>query len=629
MMTRTNLRRLKWIAILVPAAAVGIFEQLRHTIFVGFLHGPGGNLLTVAIAVAAIFIFAHVVFGLLGRMQSSLLERNEELSTLNRVIAAVGRSLEVDQILEVGLDGILRALGREQGMAWFWEEENKKLVLKAQRGIPASLAQKVAQLKEGQPILRALARTDGNLTIVDAGLDMAFPPRLIVVPLRAKGKLLGAIAVDRGESTNPAPLKGELLSSMASHVAMAIDNAKLFQETARRQQEAQALYNVALEVSTLMDIGQILDSVVAKAQELLGVDLVALALQEDDHEMVTRAARGFRSDPVKVTRQKPWSLLSQKAAFWGQVVTEHCTDPAQAAEDLDSIARVEGTISHIAAPLKVGQQVVGVLHGANRRFHSFSQHEIELFSSLANQAAIAVENARLYSQVQNLAVLEERDRLAREMHDGLAQVLGYLSLKAASAQELLAAQQSEGLRAELRQMEKAAQEAYVDVREAILGLRSSVVLGGGLVRTLTEYLHKFTSQSGIKAELTTSPDGNPQLPPATEVQLIRIIQEALTNVRKHARAKRVWVRLEIKVPRAKIEVEDDGQGFDLPEVLRQEGHHFGLHTMKERAESVGGQLHIDTKPGQGTKVRINLPIGGKEGVYEPSADSLGRRPHPL
>ncbi|MDP2727579.1 MAG: GAF domain-containing protein, partial [Dehalococcoidia bacterium] len=428
------------------------------------------------------------------------------------------------------------------------------------------------------------------------------PPRFVIIPLRAKDKLLGAIAI-LDEGKDPAPLNLELLASIAGHVSMVIDNAKLFQETLKRHQQAQALYQLGMEVSTLLDLDTVLVSVVEKAQELLDADLVALALWDDQaQEMVTRASRGFRTDPARQTRQRLWQDLNRRVVLAGEPVQE----AYHQVEEPDSIVRVEGDIAHLAVPLKAGKKVIGVLHGAYRRHHTFPQEDIELFASLANQAAIAVENTGLYAQVQNLAVLEERDRLAREMHDSLAQVLGFISVKAAATQDLLETKRVAQARHELRQIEKASQEAYVDVREAILGLRASVVLGGGLSRTLKEYLHKFSSQNSIKAELISNQEKNPNLTPAIEVQLIRIIQEALTNVRKHAMARRVWVRLQANDGEAEIQIEDDGQGFDLSQVLQREGR-YGLHTMQERAESVGGKLTIETAPGQGTKVIISLP----------------------
>ena len=629
-----SLRRLKWIAVIVPTIMVGVFENVRHSYFLDTLHGPIGNFVTMGIDFLLILLFTEVIFGIISRMQSNLVKRNQELSIINTMVAGVSQSFESDQILSLGITAGLQALRARLGVAWTWDESLGSLNLRAHRDMPAKMVQGFVRLGKEPSFLASLAKTEGSAAMKLPPMDLAAErsSRLVVLPLRAKGKLLGVIAIV-DESSDPTPLDVELLNSIAGHVSMAIDNAELFRETLRRQQQTQALYQLGMDVSTLLDLEKVLDSVVEKAEELLGLELVALSLW-DDHaqEMVTRCARGFRTDPTRQTRQRIWQELSRQVMAGGQPVQS--TYQAEA-EEQDSIVRVEGNIAHLAVPLKAVNRIIGVLHGAYRHPHVFSQEDMELLTSLANQAAIAVENTALYTQVQSLAVLEERDRLSREMHDSLAQVLGFLSMKASAAHDLLAAKHFSLARQELRQIEKAADEAYLDVREAILGLRTSVVLGGGLIRALKEYLHKFSSQSGIKAELVFAQGKNPHLAPATEIQIIRIIQEALTNVRKHALAKRVWVRLKAVEDEGEIQIEDDGQGFDLLQVLQREGR-YGLDTMRERAESVGASLAIDTSPGQGTRVVISLPLrqvnpqlGRREGRHEPAPDSLGGRSHPL
>ncbi len=633
-MSIDSLRRLKWFAIIVPAVVVGVFETLRHTYFVDTLHGPVGNFVTMGLDVAGIALFTQIIFGFIARMQSSLLKRNQELSIINTLVAGASRSLEVEQILDLGLNAGLRVLDARQGVGWTWNERLQELEVGAQSGLPAKMLHGFERLGKESTLISSSVGREGPLVMKMPPMDLAAErySRLVVLPLRTKGKMLGALAVV-DESQDPEPLDGDLLRSIAGHVSMALDNAQLLRETLRRHQQTEALYQLGVDISTLLDLDKVLESVVGKAQELLDLDLVALALWDDQaQEMVTRSTRGFRTDPLKQARQRVWQDLGRQVFSAGQPVqhTYHADE-----EDLDSIVRVEGNVSHLAVPMKAGNKVIGVLHGAYRYSRASSAEDVELFSSLANQAAIAVENTALYAQVQNLAVLEERDRLAREMHDSLAQVLGFLSMKASTAHDLLAAKHYSLARLELRQIEKAADEAYLDVREAILGLRTSVVLGGGLLRALKEYILKFASQSGIKAEMVFAPGKNPHLPPGTEVQIIRIIQEALTNVRKHAMAGHVWVRLKAMDETAEIQIEDDGQGFDLAQVLQREGR-YGLHTMTERAQGVGGSLAIETKSGQGTRIVISLPLrqgnpqpGRREGRHEPAQDSLGGRSHPF
>jgi signal transduction histidine kinase len=237
----------------------------------------------------------------------------------------------------------------------------------------------------------------------------------------------------------------------------------------------------------------------------------------------------------------------------------------------------------------------------------FTAAETDLLTGLATQAAIAIENARLYEEVRSLATLEERERIAREMHDGLAQALGLLHMKLRRAQENPASGDSPHIADTLQEMTAITDRAYEEVRQSIFGLRTMVSRGLGLIPTLTEFLHEFSAQNGIAVELQVA-EGRPiHLSPGSEVQLVRIIQEALANVRKHAEAGQAWVCLQRRDPWVRVTIQDDGRGFEPSTPGSSDGHHFGLQTMRERAEGLGGKLEIDTAPGRGTRIVATLP----------------------
>ena len=223
------------------------------------------------------------------------------------------------------------------------------------------------------------------------------------------------------------------------------------------------------------------------------------------------------------------------------------------------------------------------------------------------QQEIGRQNEQLMEDQRRMAVLEERERLAGEMHDSLAQVLGYVHLKAQTTKRALACQDVTKAEEELEDIASLAHEAYKDVREAILGLRETVSPAGGIAGTLAQYLQKFSRQAGIKAELEVQGDEAPQLSPEAEVQLVRVIQEALTNVRKHANADKAWVRIRRHNGEVNINIEDNGQGFD-PALVRANGQRFGVRIMRERVETVGGRFEIESSPSCGTKVQIYLPV---------------------
>jgi PAS domain S-box-containing protein len=211
---------------------------------------------------------------------------------------------------------------------------------------------------------------------------------------------------------------------------------------------------------------------------------------------------------------------------------------------------------------------------------------------------------RLQEQIENMAIQAERERLGRELHDGLGQVLGFIGIKSAAISELLKQNRIAEAQHAIGELERVTQTAYADVREAILGLRSTVAPGVGLEPTLHEYLHRYQREWNIAVEMIVAPDASTHFVPTAEIQLLRIIQEALTNVRQHAHAQHVQVRVERAQDEICVTIVDDGCGFD-PHQSRHE--HFGLQTMRERADSFGGRLEIVSAPNQGTRVQVFLP----------------------
>ena len=211
----------------------------------------------------------------------------------------------------------------------------------------------------------------------------------------------------------------------------------------------------------------------------------------------------------------------------------------------------------------------------------------------------------LQDRLNSAAVSEERLRIAQEMHDGLAQVLAYVNTKAQVVREHLRKNRTEDATKHLDQLASAAREVYTDVRESIIGLRSAATPGRSTADSLRDYVANWETESGIVCRLHLESDL--ELPPGPELQVLRIVQEALANVRKHSRARHADVRVEQAGHCVRITVEDDGVGFSPAALGRSELPRFGLSTMRERAESVGGSFQLDAAPGTGTRVTIEVP----------------------
>jgi len=421
------------------------------------------------------------------------------------------------------------------------------------------------------------------------------------VPLRAQNQLLGVMKLLAGENSHLADEDSErLLAAMGSQIAVAIQASHLFQDVLRRSKEAQALYEIGLaQRETFGDISKILRSIVDQAREILGGETVALCL-----------ARG-NGGGLKLA-----SMSGPEEAFHRSVVQMPLNSLGPAPQDFPPLDLdvpcsniVEHhRVSHLSAPLLAGTTVIGGLCVSSQSPQCFSERHRELLASLADMAAIAISNARLLESERRVAVLEERERLAREMHDSLAQVLGYLHLQALAANRSLSRQDQGKASEELNDMASIAHEAYLDVREAILGLRQTVSPAMDVFDNLKDYVQRFSRQSGIEVELTVADEDElPEFSPEVEVQLVRVIQEALTNVRKHAHAATACIWIGQENGETCIRIEDDGQGFDPALVRGSAGSQFGVRIMTERIEKVGGRFEIESSRGSGTKVRIHLP----------------------
>lgn len=218
--------------------------------------------------------------------------------------------------------------------------------------------------------------------------------------------------------------------------------------------------------------------------------------------------------------------------------------------------------------------------------------------------------ARLLEQERVVATLQERERLARELHDSVGQVLGYLSMQAQTAGKRL--RDGDDAKAEelLTRLASVAQHAHADVRESILALRAASSDDWAFLPTLRHYLKDFQAQYGVTTELTADGVSDDTVPPHAGVQVLRVIQEAMTNARRHGRATTIAIEVERGEDDVLVTVTDDGGGFD-PTTLKANGDgHFGLGFMRERMTQIAGDVTIDSRPGAGTRVRLTAPLGG-------------------
>jgi two-component system, NarL family, nitrate/nitrite sensor histidine kinase NarX len=263
--------------------------------------------------------------------------------------------------------------------------------------------------------------------------------------------------------------------------------------------------------------------------------------------------------------------------------------------------------SLVAVPLLAGIEAIGTMQLASPEAHAWSQTELRWLAAVGKQIGLIVHHAQLVERLRDQSVLQERTRLGREIHDGLAQVAGTLALQIKVSLDSLETEGIEPARSKLREAGQTAQILYDEVRGTLFDLRAVITPDAGFLKTFRAYLKEYQLRSGIQAHLIVEDEQLLELPATVLIQLTRILQESLVNVRKHAQARHVWVSFERDAGQTRITLMDDGIGFGPDLQSGQTNAGFGLQIMRERAESIGGSIQFETQAGGGAQVVILLP----------------------
>lgn len=375
-------------------------------------------------------------------------------------------------------------------------------------------------------------------------------------------------------------------------------------KVAQRTQELTAAFAVSQEIVAQLDLEQILHSVTARACALLQARVGLLCLLTADGRALELAASSGQPDITLGLRQAlHWELARQVVENGQPLLTQSTCAACCALRQVDP--------GHtIIAPLQAGANPLGALCLVRDQVAPFDADQIRSLMLLANAAAIAITNARLAVAARQAAAQSaactERAQLAAELHDHLAQTLGFLNLKSDQLQTALEAGNFTTSAAELQQIKSAITDAYTQVRTLLTGLRRPPSDAANLAEKLADCVAGLRTATGPTIDLVLADQAALALPLATQTQVLHIIREALTNGLRHAQAQHIYVGVECRGEIACFTVEDDGCGFDPDAAIGD--HHLGLMIMRTRAERSGGQLQIDSAPGAGTKLYLRLPL---------------------
>jgi signal transduction histidine kinase/uncharacterized protein YigA (DUF484 family) len=431
---------------------------------------------------------------------------------------------------------------------------------------------------------------------VKEGTDM--PKSWLGVPIFDGDQVTGIMSVQNLERENAFDESDvQLLQMFAASMSIALENARLFSNIQRRAEQFRVLSEVSQHTISLTTVEELLKNIAQLVKESFNYLHVGIGFVEQDY-VVSKVEIGAFEETYRGIH------IPMGHGIWGKVAQSGQSLLSTHVEDIDDHGHmvVAGIRCHVCVPLKVKDKVIGVISAASDQINGLDKSDETILQTVANQASVAIENVRLHEQAKLIAVLEERQRLGRELHDSVTQSLYGINLFAEAASGQLAAGRLDPARGYLGDIQKTAQESLAEMRLLIYELRPPILERDGLVAALQNRLYSVENRAGIK--FTLQSNMGERLPISMEEGLYRISHEALNNTLKHAHAKNIQVSLLQDGGRLTMEISDDGIGFD-PTNDHQEGC-LGLVSMRERALAQGWQFVIDSSPGAGTRVRVEV-----------------------
>ncbi len=375
------------------------------------------------------------------------------------------------------------------------------------------------------------------------------------------------------------------------------------EELRRRLAESEGLQKIAKGLLQKIGLDEVLEIVCAEAMQLTAAEGSAVLLLDEDGWLRLTHRAGlpvYSLDHLPVEGSFAGQAIQSGSLIW---IDRQESEPDEIENRWQGLPWTPGLRSMLSVPLKVDLQAIGVLNILNKP-GDLTREDIRIIDLFADQAAMIIEHVRLQRQAEQLAVLEERQRLARELHDSVTQALYSVTLYADAARMAFSAKKWEALERNLQDARNMAREAMYDMRLLVFELRPFMLDKEGLASALRARLAAVEGRAGLKTEVLV--EGERRLPIGIEEELYRIAQEGLNNVVKHANAGEVQILLAYGEDTVSLKLIDDGLGFD-PEIASRSGG-LGLQGIQERVLRLGGNLQIETASGRGTRLMVMIPI---------------------
>jgi signal transduction histidine kinase len=515
-------------------------------------------------------------------MRQSVRQEKDRLALLLDAAETSGGSLDLDVILPSIARGIARALRLSHCAILLWNQREE--VFEPRGSIAGSERPDLTRLlgrplkEEADPLVSKALTSAALAAFCGDEAPAAFAERpdvegiktVVSIPIALAGEVLAlavGISFDRECEFDSDELR--LVSGISQAVAPAVDNALKYEDAQHRLQEADRLQSSTEALLEMQNVDDVLAITAREAQRIVGAE-GAVAFLHDGAEEPRRVASG---NAASIAAEE----LAQRVA--------------------------EPNASEISMPLEVKGRSVGTLL-LTCGIEDCEEGDLRILRHFTESAGAAIVHARFHEQHERIAVLEDRQRLAHELHDSVTQSLYGVTMYSEAASRLLDADQADKAKGLMHDLQKAALEALREMRLLVFELRPPVLQKKGLAGALQARLAAVEGRAGVKTEFLTA--GAISLPGAIEKALYGIAKESLNNILKHAEATRISVELRQSESSASLEISDNGLGFDTA-VARQRGG-LGLLGLEERATAIGGLLFIDSHPGSGTLIRVEVPL---------------------
>lgn len=556
------------------------------------------------------------------------------LEILNEIAISATSELPYGEMLSHTLQIVSEKLDVESGVMFAYDEVDKKFRLAAYYGMDLDRAREVEQrrsraLSGGGGTSAEIYRSGKPFFILDMSADPRFSdysyryPNLELrsfanIPCRSSTKMPLTIAFVTKVNQQFQPEDIPILEAVAYQIGLLLEKSLLVKESKNCEWQTNLLYEISSQINASLDINQILEALANGVARLLDADIGFVGLPDKSRKALEIHAVSNQDEyhlrGLQIPIQTNEIVEAQPLIFSYNLDDPDSTSARETWVNLDSISH-HGFNHFLGYPISRARRPIGLVCAANRGSHKFEEIHAPLISRLSQQVSTAIENAFLHQQVKSMAILEERNRLAAEMHDNLAQSISAAKMLSAQTVTYLDQDKISQARNILTGVQEILDSAYTDVREVIFSLSSFANIHISFLEALSEFLHAYETHYGIRTNLAIDQKAIPDIQGNLSVQIDRIIKEALSNSRRHSQATKVNVTITRNDSYLEILIEDNGIGFSTKQIMKDHSNQRGIEIMKERAYSLHGDLTITSSPGSGTRVELKIPTHAQKEAF--------------